>query len=850
MLLKVPLSARLILLSLVVLLSSSATYSFGQKNREQTDRYSPNPEDLPQKLFQDAVDAVDIKKPQAVRSLFLQAKGLWIEAGESEKAAWAALQIADSYYRGKRFEDALYYCSQAFALTPTLGVLQAATNRAIARIYAALGEYKLAKTHFEKAIALGQHAKDISVQAQSLLDLATLHHQYNEKEQVLKCIGRVQQLNQRQSDIIIKASLLLLIGDLYQKDHQLIEAREAFSEALAIYRESKNSDGKQILSLCALSNTERVAGNVLLSIDLAQQAKEMADNLYRQARTITDKSNAMDLRWRAWLSLARGQNANGESEKALKSYFLAVSYLEGVREKAYIYTDQGALSFEQQRQDPYQEYIALLVKEGQIEEGFLRVQFAKAQTISRLIRAHRLPGVDNQTAAIRELSKAAADLRNRLISRQISETQRARLQMELDEKEYALREARLLSELARPMKKQLLPWSAPASISKVQTTLAQMSGPNKPYILEYYLGTERSFLWLIPPQDGGIIFETLPNKETIKDAVEQYINVIKVRPNVLYPKNDLAKAEALGATLFSMLLGKVIDKIPVHQKLIIVPDGPLHYLPFEALFHGGHYLIEDHEISYLPSSSLLAILEASQSRGEAADKMELLAFGDPTFGPQWKSRAIKAHRARPDDIVRSGRALDIRNLAPLQWARKEIENIASVFPSDKVRKYVGEQSTEDALKHEALRKYNLIHFATHGWSDEEEPSRSCIVFALGPEVENDGFLEVPEIMELDLDCDLVVLSACRTGRGKLYSGEGVVGLSRAFLIAGSRAVVASLWDVNDASTGLFMKDFYEHVAKNESYTAALKKAKLEMLQRGKEKRHPYYWGPFVLIGKP
>ena len=107
-----------------------------------------------------------------------------------------------------------------------------------------------------------------------------------------------------------------------------------------------------------------------------------------------------------------------------------------------------------------------------------------------------------------------------------------------------------------------------------------------------------------------------------------------------------------------------------------------------------------------------------------------------------------------------------------------------------------------------------------------------------------------EIYQLDLDCDLVVLSSCQTGRGRLFSGEGVLGLSRAFLYAGARSVAVSLWNVSDASTSRLMKGFYQRLARNGGNAASLREAKQEMINRGGANRHPYYWAPFVIIGRP
>jgi CHAT domain-containing protein len=162
--------------------------------------------------------------------------------------------------------------------------------------------------------------------------------------------------------------------------------------------------------------------------------------------------------------------------------------------------------------------------------------------------------------------------------------------------------------------------------------------------------------------------------------------------------------------------------------------------------------------------------------------------------------------------------------------------------------YLGRDSTEKAFKQEPLNKYKWIHLATHSLIDEQDPGRSAVVLALDGSNEEDGFLRATEIAGLDLDCDMVILSACETGRGRLMSGEGIIGLSRSFFIAGARSVVVSQWAVSDISTAQLMKDFYQELVNGAAKPAALREAKLRMLHSGSETRHPYYWAPFVVIG--
>jgi CHAT domain-containing protein len=283
-------------------------------------------------------------------------------------------------------------------------------------------------------------------------------------------------------------------------------------------------------------------------------------------------------------------------------------------------------------------------------------------------------------------------------------------------------------------------------------------------------------------------------------------------------------------------MGQFADKLGSAQRLIIAPDGLLYYLPFETLSRDGRYLVEQFDIAYTPSASVLAALEKSKPETKADDRMELVAFGDPDFGSSARNDLLSDSWGdyRPE---------------PLPGTKAEVVSISEFFPSDRRRVYLGRAATEDALKREHLTRCRRLHLATHGLIDERFPSRSGILLAFDSDPAEDGFLDAGEISGLEMECELVVLSACRTGRGRLAAGEGVIGLARAFLYAGARSVVVSLWSVSDISAANFMRRFYRHLAAGESPAASLRQAKLEMIRSDKPERHPFYWSPFLITGQ-
>jgi len=180
---------------------------------------------------------------------------------------------------------------------------------------------------------------------------------------------------------------------------------------------------------------------------------------------------------------------------------------------------------------------------------------------------------------------------------------------------------------------------------------------------------------------------------------------------------------------------------------------------------------------------------------------------------------------------------------------EEVRAIAGLFPSERRRTRTRAEASEASLKAENLTQVGRLHFATHAVLDERAPVRSGVVLSLVNPGQEDGILRTNEIFNLELDADLVVLSACQTGLGALVRGEGIMGLTRAFLYAGARRVVVSLWEVSDLSTTEFMKSFYQSMRSGNNPGAALRQAKLAMLRSAAPLyRHPYFWAPFVQVG--
>ena len=324
----------------------------------------------------------------------------------------------------------------------------------------------------------------------------------------------------------------------------------------------------------------------------------------------------------------------------------------------------------------------------------------------------------------------------------------------------------------------------------------------------------------------------------------------------------------LSRLLYDLLILPMEDKIQGKTELIIVPDGILSFLPFEILVDGnGRYLSEKYSISYTPS---LATLESLSSRQYGNDRQPLLAFGGAVYyttnyaqdmvsgAKQMAFLEKNVHQtvSRGSSLRNAYGSLGMGKWGNLPGTLKEVNEIAALVPGTEVvtGSDVSEARVKELSDSGELSNYRVLHFATHGITVPELPELSALVLSQfnrerGGE---DGYLRMGEIAKLILKADFVNLSACETGLGKIYGGEGVVGLMQSFLLAGANGVSVSLWQVSDHSTALFMKNVYRLVEQDGmSYNNAMTTVRRHFMKGefGAAYRAPYYWAPFVYYGK-
>jgi len=354
--------------------------------------------------------------------------------------------------------------------------------------------------------------------------------------------------------------------------------------------------------------------------------------------------------------------------------------------------------------------------------------------------------------------------------------------------------------------------------------------------LEYVLDDPSSFC-LSVSRNGAYVRSLPAGRKEIEELTQKFIDEIHSKDT------EVGVSEQLYA-----LLVKPIPETSGATRFIIAPDGILNLVPFEALRNAnGEYLIKSRVISYVPSGTILDRLRRIAGRQLAPRK--LLAVGDVVYESQ-------AGGARTSQVSTTGTRSVGRGIADLSGiglhnlphTREEVEEIGKIFGRDVVV-LLGKDATETAFKREPLDQFQVLHLAVHGFADTQYPERSALVLGIDPKSDDDGLLQAREITRLRLNAELTTLSACDSGEGMLQGQEGISNLVEAFLVAGSKSVVASLWNADDTFASALMQLFYRRLAHGDDLGNALRNAKLALLTKYGEQASPYYWAGFVIVGE-
>jgi len=551
---------------------------------------------------------------------------------------------------------------------------------------------------------------------------------------------------------------------------------------------------------------------------------------YQAALSIGQNAGSDEVIWRAYTGLALAYERLGDNRAALEHYRKAVLLMESLRGKLPMrYFNPGFF------RDKSQVYVSLIrqlaeMYKKELLPAFLEEAFAVAEKSRArgFLDSLEEAGLDfastissDVVAEGKRLSAEVSHYQVELQTQDLSRSQRADLLIELERIENAYRD--LLIRMRRDAPAYAgLHYPGPIGFQEARAKLLAEGTA----LVEFALGEERSFVFWATKD--SLSLSPVPPADQVHSLVKNYLKFLTLKD----PPEFLAGEGS--CRMFDILLGPFRDRLGKDiKKVIIIPDGYLNYLPFESLMIRGvdgresRFLIEDCEVSYAPSASaLVRLMERDRYRTPRKGLLTILAPKAPISKNYLFGYPIEFFE--------------------LKQARREVSVISGLFEGSQRTILDGKLATEEVLKRWPVGDFRFIHFAAHGIFNDQNWRWSGLLLWRGKDSVEDGVLQLRDIFLLNLHSDLVVLSACQTGKGELETGEGIIGLTAGFLFAGSRAVLVSLWNIADRSTPAFMEVFYRHLMAGEPVSRALQNAKLKMIRSSY--KHPYYWAAFSLIG--
>lgn len=474
--------------------------------------------------------------------------------------------------------------------------------------------------------------------------------------------------------------------------------------------------------------------------------------------------------------------------------------------------------------DTYLQHFELEVHQGNIERALSALERVRGRTAAALLQ-NKVSFSKDESADVRALEDEVSDLQLRLM-RSEDPKERASLLDQLVEYERRMEWTR--TERTESTSKW---FDTPAPLRAIQSNLRP-----EEVVLEYVLSEPRSYCVWISRARGGVVVLS-EGRGKIEDLTQKYLNATRAR------REDIDSARQLYDVLFGQLPPEAN-----REHTIVVPDGILYLLPLDTLRDSaGALLLETRTVSYVPAATVLRVLR--NEKATMADKYAFLGVGDVPYQNQGHvSVKLEKPSGLPQRIERGLSDVFGTSLHDLPETREEVVTASNIVGKDSVL-LLGPNATETAFKSEPLADFKIVHIAAHGFVDTQFPERSGLVLGVDPASHDDGLLQVREIIRLHFNADLVTLSACNTGVGKIEGEEGVTNLVEAFLVSGGKAVVASLWSADDTYTSAIMQRFYTHVAEGQEKAEALRHAKLDLLARDGGHVPPYYWGAFVMVGE-
>jgi CHAT domain-containing protein len=803
-----------------------------------------------------AVGAIHYLKGEYAEATEIHLRSLKLaeESGDRLAISFAKFSLGADYRMQGDYAAALGYYEQSMSLNEQLAEENArradgprqpcgdlrensTVLRHIGTTHLLQGNYPLALRYFERVLRLDEEAHDELGIAYSLSYMGGAYRAQGRYEQALEHLERSLKLFEKLGVRDGEARALVTMGGVYHLLGDPARALEYFRRSLEL-RERMNTKEGVAGSLLGVATVLAARGEYAQALEAAERSAAIARGI-----------GSPYVLWGALLVAGRAHLSLGHAAEARRAFDESISTIESLRARV-AGGEEGQELFFADKLAPYQEVVGMLAREGRDAEAFKYAEASKGRVLLDVLRAGRGGSQRRLTAAeaAREgaLRRAMNDLSVELRRGQPSSAQTASRagdvqgRLEQARLEYSAFRASLYAshpELgvergeARPV---------------TRGDVAELLPGGDAAVVEYVVTEQRTYLFVFTKKDGGA--EPSLNLHTVEITRRELARRAEEFRRQLAHGDLLFSRNA--RDLYDLLLRPAEGELKGKRRLVIVPDDKLWELPFQALqTREGGYVVERSAVTYAPSLTVLR--EMSRRRPErrrvGGSAATLLAVGNPLPGDWAAGRARGA-------LMNGG-----NSLGALPEAERQVRALAALYGPRRSRVYTGAEAREERVKREG-GSFSVVHLATHGTLDDANPMYSNVVLSRGKEAGKaegeDGLLEAWELMEMHLDAEMVVLSACETARGRVTPGEGIIGLSWALFVAGSPTTVVSQWKVESASTTELMVNFHRHLQERFSRRVgaggmtkaeALRLAALRLL-RDERYAHPFYWAGFVMVG--
>ncbi len=764
-----------------------------------------------------------------------------------EMTGLALLRIGQIYYFLGNYQKALSYMHRANNIAIEIGDIagEAKTLNDIGSIYAFLGQHDKGLVYLKRALDLFHRLGNIRREIVTQYNIGLTCNDKKDYTIALEYFQKASRLALEKNFKNLNRLIYTGMAEVYANLKDFNRAVEYFNKALVI-AQKVGDNGLQGYITRNLGSIHYELGDYANAIKYHQKALQ-----------IGKEAKDLQIIWEAHSGLGSAYMKMNQPDLSIHHFATACAIFDSVRQEL----DMAMLSsaFLNDKYEVYPSIIQLLAKQNKVDEAFSYAEKYRTKNLFNILVSGQslLADLIPDSIFIRlrqaryQLERLHSELSAELMKIHKDSVKILRLDQRINQIE--LQKTELLEWVKKNQQSYYqLTSGKPLTVKDIQESILQKGQ----ILLEYVVGKENILVFTITP-DSVIFFNIPISRQKLESKLAELSSLFRSKNHLFEKRNELIwNADiadfSVGPAfqLYELLIKPVEFLIQEAKELIIIPDDLLFYLPFEALifdttgienrydFTHAHFLIEKYAISYASSVAALS----PQFNVYRSPELDFFAMANPII--------------KMDDLYFEQDSLSSSEtfqrkyyVTPLKNAESEVKNIGKILKSDSDLIYTREKAKESIFKEKAP-KAKIIHLATHFLNNDRQPLYSKLI--LTPDEsrgEEDGLLQTYEIFNLELSAKIVVLSTCNSALGQLNKGEGIVGITRAFLYAGVPSLVVSLWNVEDESTRLIMENFYRYLKKGWKKNHALRMAKIDYMKSANKLHYdPFYWASFILVG--